>query len=54
MLPRTNTVFSPRLRVNNLGDFVNIDSLLISNKIYESVIFPPEESGYASQKIIRD
>lgn len=54
MLARTNTVFSPRLRVDNLGDFVNIDSLLISNKIYESVIFPPEESGYASQKIIRD
>lgn len=54
MLARTNTVFSPRLRVDNLGDFVNIDSLLISNKIYESVIFPPEESGYASQKIIRN
>ena len=54
MLARTNTVFSPRLRVDNLGDFVNIDSLLISNKIYESVICPPVESGYASQKIIRD
>lgn len=54
MLARTNTVFSPRLRVDNLGDFVNIETLLISNKIYQSVICPPEESDYASQKIIRD
>ncbi len=54
MLARTNTVFSPQLRIDNLGDFVNIDSLLISNKIYESVLCPPAETDSSSQKIIRD
>lgn len=54
MLARTNTVFSPQLRFDNSSGFVNIDSLLISNKIYESVICPPPESDSSAQKIIRD
>ena len=54
MLARTNTVFSPQLRFDNSSGFVNIDSLLISNKIYESVICPPPESDSSAQKIIQD
>lgn len=54
MLARTNTVFAPMLRINNINDFVNVDALLISNRIYQSVILPDKEGESASQKIIHD